>query len=155
MSTTKTMSPADLLAKTKSNLATPNAAPMPIAAAPEVPEVVYQVYHSSLKSMKMITPEGTPVIFMDHKTLTDVPEVISYLESEISSRKCAYLSKGESVKSSELDPIANLRKKIIAEYEAEKLAGAKQDHGQYESGKLDPASTNSVPQASASSSSAE
>ena len=97
------------------------------AAASPTPkeERQYQTYFHSMSSSKMLTDKGTPIIFQEHKCYTDVQEVMDYLDKEIAGG-LKLITKGELVTSEDLDPMAAIKKRVIAEYlkDQEKLAAA-------------------------------
>lgn len=84
---------------------------------------VYQVYKSSLQSHTIIMPKGKQLRIFNYQYITDNEEEIEYLDYEI-SQGFIYLEKMDKVTSEDLDPMAALKRKIIADYEAEKAAAA-------------------------------
>jgi len=85
-------------------------------------EVEYQTYQSTMKSHKMVTTAGKVLHFIDNKFVTNNEDDIAYLDAEIKAG-FPYVRKGEVVTSSDLDPMAALRKKMYAEFLAEQEAG--------------------------------
>lgn len=136
---------------------TPAIVPDPV---PAEPEKVFQCYRSSRQSMKMITTEGLKVTFVNYQHLTADPRVEAYLDNEI---RLGFkdIVKASPMTSSDIDPMAALKKKHIEEFLAEEAAKAAaavlsgpRDMGQSEQGKLNPASTSMTLQAATSNSAA-
>lgn len=88
----------------------------------EKKEKKYNIYYSHRGSVRMCCPSGKPIHFVGGKFVTDEKEAIKFLDAELASRnKFIYVKEGEEVVSStDLDPMAVLRRKIIKE-EADKI----------------------------------
>jgi len=92
-------------------------------------ETVFHVYKSSMQSHRTITPKGKNVIVLDYKVITKDPEVIEFLDSEIKAGS-TYFSKQGTMTSEDLDPMAALKKKIIADFKAEEAEKEKTANSQ-------------------------
>lgn len=111
---------------------------------------VFQVYKSSLKSHKIIAPDGRSLNVVNFRFITDDERDIAFLDEEIKN-KFPYLRKMDAVELEAEDPMAKLRQQIaeeaIAKYKAEQeaLASASDvpDTGESQSAQatLSPAST--------------
>jgi hypothetical protein len=88
----------------------------PVSAAPK-----FQHYSSAKSSMKMITPGGLLITFTAYSFQTNNEVMIEYLDSEISIGNTA-LTKGELLTEEEASPIAALKAKHFAEFEAQQAA---------------------------------
>lgn len=87
----------------------------------QVVERSYHVFYNTITSCKMLTDSGRVISFVDGKYITDQQEEIDYLQRELAHPDNIYLSvvKGQEVMTAtELDPMAMLRKKHFAEFEA-------------------------------------
>lgn len=85
-------------------------------------EKIYQTYRSSLASQRIAMPNGKLITVTANQYITDDEAEIEFLDKEIKGG-FPYMSKTGQITSEELDPMAVLRKKIIAEYLAEQKAG--------------------------------
>lgn len=85
-------------------------------------EKIYQTYRSSLASQRIAMPNGKLITVTANQYITDDEAEIEFLDKEIKGG-FPYMSKTGQVTSEELDPMAVLRKKIIAEYLTEQKAG--------------------------------
>lgn len=99
------------------------------------PEVKFAKYTSSRESMRIITDAGFRVTFTKFTYITENPEVIQFLDTEI-KLGLNVIKREEDVTSSDLNPMAAMRKKFFAEFEAEqkkeamaKLSGESKDMG--------------------------
>lgn len=81
----------------------------------------FQHYASAKASMKMITPGGLLVIFTAHSFQTNNEAIIEYLDSEIAIGNNV-VTKGELLTEEEASPIAALKAKHFAEFEAQQQA---------------------------------
>jgi hypothetical protein len=79
----------------------------------------FQHYISARPTMRMITPKGKPITFIGNTFITDDPEVIEYLDTELRN-KALGITKGELMTAEEADPMAALKARIIAEHEEKK-----------------------------------
>ena len=95
----------------------------------EKQEKKYNIYYSLRGSMRMCCPSGKPIHFVGGKFVTDEKEAIEYLDAELAARnKFIYVKEGEErVTSTDLDPMAALRRKIIKE-ESKKIIAMAQKH---------------------------
>lgn len=82
-------------------------------------DVKFQHYNSSVSSMRMITKNGTHIIFVLGQFITSNPECINYLNAEI-DLGLPQVTKGELMTAEEADPMAALKRRHIAEYLATK-----------------------------------
>lgn len=87
----------------------------------EIPKTEKKVYRHSMPSAKMFLKDGTPIIFVNHRFITDDPEKQAELDKEV-ARKHPNLTY-EDYHSDMDNPMAALRKQII-EAEAEAIAAA-------------------------------
>jgi len=104
------------------------------AEVKEAAEETFQTYRSGLENQKIIMQSGKTIHVRQHKYITKNPEEIEFLDYEI-SQGFPGLTKGEPVTTSDLDPMAALKKRMRAEIMAEI------DAGNSETQKLVPAST--------------
>lgn len=125
-----------------------------------VAENTFQSYTARKQSFKTITPKGRVIVIVDYKFVTKNQEEIDYLDYEIENG-FSLLSKGVTVTSEDADPMSALRKRIIAEHEAEKAAEAEvRDLGTTAEGgkgaaKLNPVASAALKKLAAGSSSAD
>lgn len=88
-----------------------------------LPPGTFQYYNSALESVRMCTSGGIPIIFKDYQLVTDNVDIIAYLEHELSrGLKLQGITRGALLTKEEMDPMEVLRKQIIDEYEASKVA---------------------------------
>ena len=114
-----------------------------VDADPLTNEKLYQSYKSSSPCIRMYTPCGVKIVFVNHTCLTDNPIALEYLDSEIALGN-KYFTKGEMVTADALDPQAALVRAAIAQYEVEKAALAAagpRDMGGTEQGGINAATT--------------
>lgn len=95
-----------------------------ITQTPAVVEKEFQVYKSSLPNQRIALPSGKLLRITSGKYITDRKDEIEFLDAEIEAG-FPYLSKTGTVTSTELDPMAALRQRIIAEYVEQQAAGVK------------------------------
>lgn len=119
------MSILDTLNKKKATEATTE------VAKPE--EKTYQVYKSSMQAHKIPMPSGKVLHVTEFQLVTANQKEIEFLDAEI-EEGFPYLRKVDSITSTELDPIANLRAKMKEELRLELQA----EMGAGEEGKKDP-----------------
>lgn len=83
----------------------------------------FNKYHSTMPSMRYVFRSGKVAHFTSNTFYTCVELEIKELDDEIAAgNPFLYVDKEElSVAAEDRDPMSKLRKKIIAEYEAEKL----------------------------------
>ena len=105
---------------------------------PEPEEKEYHVYHCARDNMRMHTPDGQEIRFTHKRHITDNPKHIEYLDSEVEAGNIFISVDKEKpvVTSSDLDPMAALKRKHIKEFLAEQAAqaaaNAPRDMGVYE-----------------------
>lgn len=112
-----------------------------------------RVFKATLPSVNYIFKNGKPAIFVNGMYTTDVPFEIEELDAEIATRH-PHIFIDESMReidSAKVDPIAALREKIIAEYQATMAAATSLDNdlGNSTQGALKPASSVDIAAASA------
>lgn len=106
-------------------------------------EKTYQVYKSSLASQRIAMPNGKLINITSNKYITAMEDEIEFLDNEI-KKGFPYLTKGEPVVSSDLDPMNALRKKFYAEFLAEQTKVPAPALGNTETAPIIPASTNDL-----------
>jgi len=87
------------------------------------PKAKYQHYKSSRVAMRLITTKGKKIIFTGYEFLTQDEEIIKYLDSEI-NQGLTCITKGGVVTLDDRDPMAAMKRKIIAEHEEKKAKEA-------------------------------
>lgn len=112
-----------------------------------------RVFKATLPSVNYVFKNGKPAIFVQGVYTTDVPFEIEELDAEIATRH-PHIFIDESMReidSAKVDPIAALREKIIAEYQATMAAATSLDNdlGNSTQGALKPASSVDIAAASA------
>jgi hypothetical protein len=121
-------------------------------AAQEAARVKERIFKSRLGSMQMATFTGTRILFVNHMHITNIQEVIDYLEGEI-KRGCKdiYIDQNEVYfEPDNYDPEKRAYKRARAEIEAEYAArlavvtNPGRDMGTYTQQKLTPASTATI-----------
>lgn len=106
-----------------------------------------RVYKATFNSLNYLFKNGKPAIFVSGRFCTDVESEIKELDEEIAQKHPHIFidSNEREVDSTALDPMANLRATIIAEYLAKEAAkDPNQDMGNYAAGKLVPANSKDV-----------
>ena len=88
-------------------------------------EAKFQHYKSARIAMRMLTDSGKKIIFTGYEFLTQDPELIEYLDKQISLSRTIGIIKGELITMSERNPMETMKRKIIAEHEAKKAEAAK------------------------------
>lgn len=144
------------------NLSSAAAQIQPPAAGANVPtlqesasiDTTKRVFKSDSASMQMCSDAGTRIVFVRGKFITDDPEIIQYLDTQINKYKVPglFVDKGEMYYDVNIhDPIASLRNKIRQEVIAEAMFLAQQasgnlsrDLGSSEQGRLNTANTTSI-----------
>jgi hypothetical protein len=86
-------------------------------------EKVYTKFTSTRKATRMFTTKGIRINFVNHQYITDIPDAIEYLRSEIIAGS-RFLTEVGEITASDLDPMAVLRKQMYAEFLAEQEASA-------------------------------
>lgn len=91
----------------------------------------FALFKSAVPSCKYIFKDGSTAIFVNGRFATDNEGQIEELKAEIKAKHpTIYVDAKEKVTSAaHQDPIASLRAKIIAEYEAEQAAKKGRDFG--------------------------
>lgn len=84
----------------------------------EEAEKTYQHYSCSRVAMRMITPKGKRINFVNNTFITDDESIISYLDSQIKEGLNS-ISKGKRMSHDEADPMSAFKRNIIKEYLAE------------------------------------
>ena len=79
----------------------------------------FQHYTSAKTTMRMITPKGARITFIDNSFVTSDSEVIRYLDRELKNPTLG-ITKGKLMTAEDADPMKALKAKIIAEHEAKK-----------------------------------
>lgn len=121
--------------------------PDPDMSEPEpAEEKEYNVYYCARPSMRMITPKGLEIRFTMGRLITDNKDVIKYLNKEIKSGN-HFVTVNEdklTMTSTDLDPMASLKRQHIKEYLAEQAAkaaaNAPRDMGNYSNDGVAPGS---------------
>jgi hypothetical protein len=104
----------------------------------------FNTYISSMQSHKIVTETGKCLHVIGGKLLTDNESDIAFLDDQI-AKGFPFLRKGDVVTTSDLDPMASLRKKIIAEYLASQpVVPAERDMGSTDLQKVTPLSSEGV-----------
>lgn len=88
------------------------------APAQPAQEEEFQQYNSAKPSVRLITEAGFRITFTNYTYLTQNEDAISYLDRQIASGLQG-ITKGEVVTTSDLDPMAKLRKELEAKIREE------------------------------------
>ncbi len=105
------------------------------ALNPTGDEKVFNVYYCNRQSMHMCLPNGRKLAFTNRQHITDVSEVIRFLDGEIERGNRAIFIDPEklTMTSADMNPMAAienaLRKKILAEITAEQEAAKPREMG--------------------------
>lgn len=93
---------------------------------PEPEEIEYHVYYSTRKSMRMHTPDGQEIRFDNGRCITDNSVHIAFLENELRRMNpFVYINKDKpTMTTTDLNPMAVLKRRFIQEYLAEQAAKA-------------------------------
>lgn len=93
--------------------------------------MAYRVFKSSTLSCKYIFKDGSCGYFMNGRLTTDNPIHIAELEKEVElNHPTIYVDEKDSVaETAQLDPMADYKKRIIAEYEAARAQSSLHDVG--------------------------
>lgn len=118
----------------------------PVPAATAAPKHLFTVFYNTIASCKAITPKGKLITFIDGKCITDDEEVIEYLSTEMKryNSRISQIKGQEQMTAEDLDPMAVLKKKHIAEYKKEQAliaTGNSVDASTSDAQKVVPAST--------------
>jgi hypothetical protein len=86
--------------------------------------MAYRVFKCAIRSCKYVFKDGSFGYFIEGRLTTDNEEHIAELEAEIKAKHpTIFIDEKDSVaETAQLDPMAALKKKIIAEYEASKAS---------------------------------
>lgn len=95
---------------------------------PETPpqEEEFQQYHSAKPSVRLITDNGFRITFTKFQYITQNQDAIDYLDAQI-KLGIPGIIKGEIVTTTDLDPMAKLRKEIEEEVRAKLIKEAKDE----------------------------
>lgn len=112
-------------------------------------EKKFFAFYSRIHNSTHIFPDGTLAAFTGGRYTTDDEQKAAHLRAEIKSgNQYLFLDEEKQVLTeAELDPMAELKARIIAEYEAKKASDTSNDMGESDSGKLNVADTSSIAQA--------
>lgn len=80
------------------------------------PKLEFYSYNSSLESTQMISDVGARIRFVNYKYITKEPAIVEYLDKEIASGACPYISKGPMVETDIRDPMEALKAKHFEEF---------------------------------------
>lgn len=86
------------------------------------PQKLYHQFSSTIKSCRMVMPDGRGISFVNGVYTTDREDEIVFLKTEIKNRH-PHISEGAQLTAEDLDPMAALKRKIIEDYEREKALG--------------------------------
>ena len=117
---------------------------------------LYYVFFSHIPNSTVIYPDGTVAAFIGGRYTTKDKYKASILQDAIAAgHPHIYVDTAKlQLTEAELDPMAEYKARVIAEYEASKIAGDKNsDKGSSTQGRLNVADTNSVGEAAADSTS--
>ena len=110
---------AELLARAKLNIAGAGANPTP-ESKPETVEKEFSHYKSSRPAVRLITPTGIRIKFVNFELLTEEEAVIEYLDAELKVNGLPGISKmTEKVTLSDRDPMKRLEKELRIKIKAE------------------------------------
>lgn len=87
-------------------------------------EVKYQHYQSSLESVRVVAPNGTPITFVNFQFITADQYLIDFLNKEIKSGGMRDISIGAVMTREEADPMSALKAKWEKEWEEKQKAKA-------------------------------
>ena len=119
------------------------------------PNEVFYVFYNRIPNSTIYFPDGSAAIFLGGRYATNDESKATFLLQEI-KRGHMYLHIDEAkfeVTAAQLDPDAEYRTRIIAEYEASKAANTNADAGTSDQGKLKTVTTATVGGAAVNSSS--
>lgn len=88
------------------------------ATAADAPEEMFEVFSSSLRAHKIVTPEGKTLHFLNGKHMTKDVDDIAFLDEQV-RKGSPYIRRGEAVPAKAADPMQKLRDQIRAEMAAE------------------------------------
>ena len=115
--------------------------------SPAAKEQEFKEYKSARAATRLITDTGFRITFTKYTYLTQNEDAIKYLDEQIKLGVPGITYAGIKT-SSDLDPMAAMRKKFYAEFEAEQKAkladaaiGKLPNMGNYEQGNLNPVGT--------------
>ena len=102
------------------------------------PQEIFYVFYSRVPNSTVYYPDGSAAVFTGGKYATNDEGKATFLLQEIKKGNMfIFVDEAKfEVTAAELDPMAELKARIIAEYEAEKAAAANADVGTSEQGKL-------------------
>lgn len=120
-------------------------------------EKLYSVFYCRIPNSNFIFADGSVANFTGGRYVTDDPDKAAFLKREVTlGNPHIYIDAEKTVVTAkELDPMAELKARIIAEYEASKIKEDKnRDLGTSNQGKLNIADTKTVGEAAGESNSA-
>ena len=87
---------------------------------PDEPEKVFHVFYHTLPNCNMTIPTGGRVSFVNHRYVTDQQHEINHLQTEIArgNHRLSILKGQETMTSTELDPMASMKKQYFEEFKA-------------------------------------
>lgn len=136
--------PQEILAKVKAdNAAKGIVADTEVAASDGR---IFTEFSSARRATRMFTQKGARISFVDHKFITDKPELIAYLREEIAAGMRDIKEVG-TVTSADLDPMKALEKQFFAKFQAEQA----KRKAELAEGSRDMGSTSTAPSKAASS----
>lgn len=132
----------------------PTAAPA-VAATKETAEAEYFVFYSRIPNSTVIFPDGTSAGFVNGRYTTQDEEKAAILRQAIEGGNNSLYLDAEKPKltEAELDPMAEYKARVIAEYLEKQANAASNDRGTSTQGRLNVADTSSIGEAAADSSS--
>lgn len=101
----------------------------------------YTSYISISPRFRTIAPSGKVIQFQAGQYITDDQECISYLDEQIKLKAFDTVQKGEAVDSPTIDPMADLKRKIIKEYLEKEQSELAPDYGKSESAGINAATS--------------
>ena len=115
----------------------------------------YHAFFSRIPNSTFIFPDGTTAAFISGRYTTDNEDRANTLKTEIAAGNPYIFQDAGKLKltATELDPMAELKARIIAEYEMKKASETDNDRGASIAGKLNIADTGTIASAAAGSSS--
>ncbi len=121
-----------------------------MSTATATPVAEKRLYKSTIKFNNIIFPNGHVAHFKGGMFATDVPAQVEYLDAQIAQNGfggVVYIDPdARTITAEQENPMLALRKKMFAEFEAERAAhlNPANDMGSSEQGRLNPASTTDI-----------
>lgn len=124
--------------------------------AEEQKQEMFYVFYNRIPNSNYIFPDGVQAQFVGNRYVTSEKERADILMREIAAGNLHIFVDPNKlqVSKAELDPMAELKARIIAEYEASRAGGAQLADSSTEQGKLNVVNTATIFQAAADSDSA-